>query len=108
MCDVVLKNASLLDGSQNIDLVIQDGRVIRKGANLNATTRRLIDLQGRLVVPGFVESHIHLDLALMNNAEHPGRPAPFYSPTELNSAMELRRRQFAYTALIWRASQTRH
>lgn len=105
MFDVLLRNASLVDGSKNIDLAIQDGRVIQKGANLNTTTRRLIDLQGRLVVPGFVESHIHLDLALMNDAECPGRPAPFYSPTELNSAMELRRRQFTHEDIVQRASQ---
>jgi len=103
MVDLLLKNASLSDGSTNIDLAIENGTLIIKGYNLNKKADKTIDLLGNLVIPGFVESHVHLDIALMNSWEHPGRPAAFRSPVELNSAMEERRKNFTREDIEHRA-----
>jgi cytosine deaminase len=94
MVDLLLKNASLSDGSSKIDLAIENGTLIKKGHGLNEKASKTIDLSGNIVIPGFVESHLHLDIALMNQWKQPGRPASFRSPGELNSAMEQRRERF--------------
>jgi cytosine/creatinine deaminase len=105
MVDLLLKNASLSDGSTNIDFVIDNGTLIKRDINLNENAAKTFDLNGNLVLPGFVESHLHLDIALMNPWEHPGRPAPFRSPVELSHAMEERRKKFTREDIEFRAGR---
>ncbi|MFT4174837.1 MAG: amidohydrolase family protein [Rhodocyclaceae bacterium] len=45
-----------------VDVGVQDGRIVAIAQNL-APGARDIDAEGRLLVPGFVETHIHLDKA---------------------------------------------
>ena len=68
--------------------------------------RRVIDLTGKLVVPGFVEPHVHLDIALMNSSERPGRPEPFLSLSGLNEAVERRRKAFTQEDIRQRAGRS--
>lgn len=59
--DLVLRDARLAGSEQSlVDLGIRDGRIvaIAQGLTSDGPVR---DLRGRLAVPGFVESHIHLD-----------------------------------------------
>ena len=59
--DLVLRDAHIAgSGSQAVDIGIHDGRIVAIEANL-ACEARAQNLGGRLVVPGFVETHIHLD-----------------------------------------------
>ncbi len=60
--DLILRNARIAgresDGS--LDLGIQDERIAEIQPGLPANGKE-IDLQGNMVAPGFVETHIHLD-----------------------------------------------
>ncbi len=58
--DLILKNAHLVDGTAT-DIGVANGRIAALGANLGTDAREVIDCGGRLVSPGFVETHIHLD-----------------------------------------------
>ena len=60
--DLILRNALIVgrDGGTPADIGIEDGRIAAIEADLQAEGRE-IDLEGRLVVPGFIETHIHLD-----------------------------------------------
>jgi cytosine/adenosine deaminase-related metal-dependent hydrolase len=60
----LLRNAILPDGSR-ADLLLSDGRIARIGHALPAEGADAVDLAGRLVVPGFVDGHIHLDKTLL-------------------------------------------
>lgn len=104
MIDLLIKNAILSDQSKNVCLAIDGGKIIARGQALDYQARRMIDANGRLIIPGFVESHLHLDIALSNSWENPGRPAPFLSPAELNTAMEQRRRQYTGADIQQRAA----
>jgi cytosine/creatinine deaminase len=57
--DLILRNARLADG-RDVDLGVQDGRFAAVAAGLQGEGPQE-DLGGRLVIPGFVESHLHLD-----------------------------------------------
>ena len=105
MADLLLKNACLSDGRKEIDLVIDGGYIRQTGPNLTCPTTRTIDLQGNLLLPGFVESHLHLDIALMTHGDRPGRPAPFRSPVELNDATEEGRKALTREIIEHRAGQ---
>ncbi|MEW5420937.1 amidohydrolase family protein [Amorphus sp. 3PC139-8] len=59
--DLILKDARLPgDAERSVDIGIQDGRIAAIETNL-AAEGETIELGGRLVSPGFVETHIHLD-----------------------------------------------
>ena len=60
--DLILRNA-LIGGAENeppVDIGIAQGRIAAIEAGLAAEGKE-IDLGGRLVSPGFIETHIHLD-----------------------------------------------
>jgi cytosine deaminase len=57
--DVILRNALLGDGAA-VDVGIATGKVAAIAPRLDAAGPEL-DLGGRLLVPGFVETHLHLD-----------------------------------------------
>jgi cytosine deaminase len=58
--DLILRNARI-DGSRDpSDIGIDKGRIVAIEAKLTADGEEL-DVGGRLVTPGFIETHIHLD-----------------------------------------------
>src|SRR5438874_11437007 len=42
------------------DVSIRDGRIVSIAANLTGTHERVIDAKGGYVLPGFIQTHIHL------------------------------------------------
>lgn len=61
--DLILRNAYVLGHSEaatKVDVGIDDGRIAAIAPGLPASGRE-IDLDGRLVAPSFIETHIHLD-----------------------------------------------
>jgi cytosine deaminase len=60
--DLILRNARIAgrDGRQPVDIGIANGTIAAIEPTLAAEGRE-IDLDGRLVSPGFIETHIHLD-----------------------------------------------
>jgi cytosine/creatinine deaminase len=50
-------------GGRRQDLAIRDGRIEQVGERLDAAGYRTLEVADRLVLPGFVESHIHPDKA---------------------------------------------
>jgi cytosine deaminase len=62
--DLLLRGACLPERADPVDITIAGGRIAAIGAAAGPA-RETIDLGGRLVTPGLVESHIHLDKALL-------------------------------------------
>jgi cytosine deaminase len=52
-------------GGARMDVAIRDGRIERLGPGLPAAGYEVIDVPDRLVLPGFVETHIHPDKAFI-------------------------------------------
>jgi len=67
MTDLVITNANLVDGSgapaRIADIAVSDGRIVDVAGRgqLGTTGKRVIDAQGLLVTPGFVDIHTHYD-----------------------------------------------
>ncbi|HEU4367102.1 MAG TPA: amidohydrolase family protein [Methylomirabilota bacterium] len=64
--DLLLRGARLPDREGLVDIAIDGERIAAIDATGRAA-RETLDLDGRLVTPGLVESHIHLDKALLND-----------------------------------------
>ncbi|HEX6016838.1 MAG TPA: amidohydrolase family protein [Burkholderiaceae bacterium] len=62
---LLIRNATLPDGRQGIDLLARDGRFIEVAPNLPMPAgAEVLDAQGWLLSPPFVDAHFHLDSAL--------------------------------------------
>jgi cytosine deaminase len=71
MFDRVFVNAVAADGSP-LSLAVADGRIARLGADLGAMEGvERIDLGGQLLLPGFIDGHIHLDKSFVGDRWHP-------------------------------------
>jgi cytosine/creatinine deaminase len=64
MLDILVRNA-LVNG-QLVDIEIQSGKVISLLPNSSASSKKIIDAKGGLVIPGFIDAHSHLDKSLLN------------------------------------------
>ncbi len=71
MFDLIIKNAQVIDGSGNkpykADLGIKKDMIDAIGSLKDADTRQLIDAQGKIVCPGFIDVHSHADLTYFRN-----------------------------------------
>lgn len=61
----MLRNVIVDESNELVDIAIENGTFKQIGKNLEGTANREIDGQGKVVIPGLVESHIHLDKALI-------------------------------------------
>ncbi|MFT4987627.1 MAG: N-acyl-D-amino-acid deacylase [Acidimicrobiales bacterium] len=63
--DIVIRNGSVIDGTgaaaRNADVAITDGVISEIADKIDGTGTREIDAEGRIVTPGFVDIHTHLD-----------------------------------------------
>ncbi|MCA9738651.1 MAG: D-aminoacylase [Gemmatimonadetes bacterium] len=72
--DVLIKGGQVVDGTgaprYRADVAIQGDRIVaisREGIDVNEA-RRVIDASGRVVTPGFIDNHSHVQLSI---ADHP-------------------------------------
>ena len=63
--DVLIRNGRIVDGSGNPwqrgDIAVKDGRIAAIGRIADATAGRVIDAKGRIVAPGFIDVHTHIE-----------------------------------------------
>jgi cytosine deaminase len=86
--DDLLIQGGIIAGHRQ-DVAIADGRIRQIAPDLPAPARSTIDATGRLVLPGFVESHIHPDKAYVADRTaglRPGGPTPQVLVAELKRA----------------------
>jgi len=69
--DLVLANGRILDGCGNPwfwgDLAIRQGRISEVAPAGTLRGRKVIDVGGRFVAPGFIDVHTHSDLSILVN-----------------------------------------
>jgi len=64
MFDLIIKNATLPDGTTGVDLACQNGKIAAVEAGITAEAGEVIDATGYLVSPPFVDPHFHMDATL--------------------------------------------
>ncbi len=63
--DIIIKGGTVVDGTRTpryvSDVAIKDGRVAKIGGLRNDTADKVLDAEGLIVAPGFVDLHTHYD-----------------------------------------------
>ena len=62
--DLVIRNATLPDGTQGMDIGVTAGRIAAVGHALPVRGGQELDAAGDLVTPPFVDAHFHMDATL--------------------------------------------
>jgi N-acyl-D-amino-acid deacylase len=71
--DVLIRGGTVVDGTggagRRADVAIKGDRIADIGTLEGATATRMIDATGRIVAPGFIDTHSHSDFTLLANPE---------------------------------------
>jgi dihydroorotase len=61
---LLIKNARVMDFKtkldDNLDLIIENNKIAKMGKNIKAQDAKIIDASGKVLMPGFVDMHVHL------------------------------------------------
>lgn len=62
--DIILRGGRVIDPAQGIDgiadVAVRNGRIAAVGAALPGPAREVVDVSGRLVLPGMIDTHAHV------------------------------------------------
>ena len=68
MFDVIVRGGLLVDGSGEPgykgDIAVKDGRIVAVG-QVHGEARQVVEAEGRVVAPGFIDPHTHFDVQLL-------------------------------------------
>lgn len=74
--DLLIKNATVVDGTNSpgfyADVAVKDDKIAAVGKLEGATAAKIIDATGKVVCPGFIDTHSHSDLLVLD--------APYIDP----------------------------
>ena len=63
--DILIKNGKIIDGTGNSwyygDVAIKKGRILAMGYLDNIKARQVIDATGKVIAPGFIDVHTHIE-----------------------------------------------
>ncbi|UUV17266.1 D-aminoacylase [Fusobacteria bacterium ZRK30] len=69
--DILIKNGKIVDGTLTKpfigDLHIKDGKIHAIGEKIDIDGIKTVDAKGRVVAPGFIDTHSHSDLVMLLN-----------------------------------------
>lgn len=75
MKSILIKNVSLISMSESrekvehdIDIEIRDGKIFNIGKNLSCHDAMVIDGNGKVIIPGFINTHAHIPMSLFRNS----------------------------------------
>lgn len=73
--DLLIRGGTVIDGTRaprfDADIAVRDGRISAIGNLDGHNARTVIEAKGRIVAPGFIDSHTHDDQAVLSQATMP-------------------------------------
>ncbi|MEN3929926.1 amidohydrolase family protein [Microvirga sp. W0021] len=85
--DIIIRNACLKDGTPLVDVAIKEGKIADIAPKVEATAAREIDAGGRVLIPGLIESHLHLEKAYIMDRK-PNRSGTVWEAIEITKELK--------------------
>ena len=74
MFDLIIRGGRVVDGTGlpwfQADVAIEGGKIAAVGVLGKADAKTILDAKGKVVCPGFIDAHVHGDLALLVDPYH--------------------------------------
>jgi adenine deaminase len=97
MYDLILKRGNIIDvRSQKIrkgDVLIKNGIIAGIKSSQNENAKNTVDIHGKYIAPGFIDSHLHVESSMLNPLEFSqeavkhGTTAMFVDPHEIANVL---------------------
>ena len=104
----LIKNGTLVTASDTFqsDILIEDERIARSGLNLEVDSDHLVDATGKLILPGGVDPHVHLDLPMFDTVSSDDhysghKAAAFGGTTTVMDFVVLEEKGFEHSMDVW-------
>jgi dihydropyrimidinase len=62
--DLIIKNGTIITASESYkaDVAVKNGKIVMISENVQTEGERVVDAAGKLVLPGAIDAHVHLEL----------------------------------------------
>ncbi len=104
----LIKNGTLVTAADTIqsDILIEDETIVRSGLNLEVDPDHVIDALNRLILPGGVDPHVHLDLPMFDTVSSDDhysghKAAAFGGTTTVMDFVILEEKGFEHSMDVW-------
>jgi cytosine deaminase len=97
----IIRRAQLRGSSDPVDIGIENGKIAAVGAGLSGDPVVELDAEGSLVVPGFVDGHMHLDKCMLGDVMRPNKSQTLVEAIEITNE---HKRNYTVDEIIRRAS----
>src|SRR5688572_17786699 len=104
----LIKNGMLITATESFkaDILMEDEKIARIGLNLEIDSDLQIDASGKLILPGGVDPHVHLDLPMFNTVSSDDhytghKAAAFGGTTTCMDFVVLEKEGFAHSVDLW-------
>src|SRR5436190_23647511 len=104
----LIKNGTLVTASSTFqaDVLIQDEKIVRIEPALDMASVKVIDAAGKLILPGGVDPHVHLDLPMFDTVSSDDhytghKAAAFGGTTTVMDFVVLEDQGFQYSVDLW-------
>lgn len=104
----LIKNGTLITGSETFeaDLLIEDEKISLIGKDLAHPNAKLIDAAGKLIMPGGIDPHVHLDLPMFDTVSSDDhytghKAAAFGGTTTVMDFVVLEPEGFKHSVDLW-------
>lgn len=106
--NILIKNGTLITATDTFeaDLLIEDEKISLIGKDLQHPNAEMVDATGRLIMPGGIDPHVHLDLQMFGTVSSDDhytghRAAAFGGTTTVMDFVVLEKEGFQHSVDIW-------
>jgi dihydropyrimidinase len=106
--NTLIKNGTLVTANETFkaDVLIEDEKILRIAPTIEVDPDHLIDASGKLILPGGVDPHVHLDLPMFDTVSSDDhytghKAAAFGGTTTVMDFVVLEDKGFAYSVDLW-------
>lgn len=85
--DIIIRNARLEDNAPLVDVAVKAGKIAEIEPGIEATAAKEINADGRVLIPGLVESHLHLEKAFVMDRK-PNRSGTLWEAIDITKELK--------------------